>query len=134
MKLKFDSLTKVSYDLNEISHLLRKGWIEVQEIIVLPQISPEDERKQLIWRKISEGFLVEPENFTLGLDENDRSAFSQMLGLVKEALDLSLITNDTLQTISDKSGQKHQLTTLRFRQIMVAYGFYFKGLWDELNS
>lgn len=84
--------------------------------------------------KTISGFLVEPENIVLGLRETDRMVFSQMLTLVKEALDLGLITNNTLQTISDINGQKIQLTTLRFRQVMVAYGFYFKGLWDKLNS
>lgn len=79
----------------------------------------------------SPSFLVQPEGFFLGLEDNDRAAFSQMLSLVKEALDLGLITNETPQIIADKNGQKHQISTLRFRQIMVQYGFYYKSLWDQ---
>lgn len=85
-------------------------------------------------KAIDGGFKVEPENFILALCDNDRLMFTQMLSLVKEALDLGLITNETSQTISDKFGQKHELTTLRFRQIMVQYGMYYRGLWDQLTN
>lgn len=78
-------------------------------------------------------FDVQPENIKLGLNESDRVAFTQMLVLVKEALDLNLIDNNTIQTIADIDGVKHSVTTLRFRQIMVEYGFYYKNLWDQLN-
>ena len=82
-------------------------------------------------KRVENGFNIEPENITLGLSENDRNSFSQMLSLVKEALDLGLITNDSPQIISDINGEKHQISTLRFRQIMVQYGFYYKNLWDQ---
>lgn len=82
-------------------------------------------------KRIENGFNIEPENITLGLSENDRNSFSQMLSLVKEALDLGLITNDSPQIISDINGEKHQISTLRFRQMMVQYGFYYKSLWDN---
>lgn len=111
-------------------------------------ILTEDERKRVLdeWAvnifseqnsieaKINNGFFVESEGFTLGLLERDRLMLSQMLALVKEALDLGLITNETPQIISDKFGQKHELTTLRFRQIMVQYGIYYKSLWDQLTN
>lgn len=89
------------------------------------------EGQSSFFRKIENGFTVQPENITLGLSENDRNSFSQMLSLVKEALDLGLITNDLSQIISDINGEKHQISTLRFRQIMVQYGFYYKNLWDQ---
>lgn len=82
-------------------------------------------------KRIENGFNIEPENITLGLSENDRNSFSQMLSLVKEALDLGLITNDSPQIISDINGKKHQISTLRFRQMMVQYGFYYKSIWDN---
>jgi hypothetical protein len=135
MKLIFNGATKLTSNQDEIFHLIRKGWTELIEAPKeIPPISEQDAKWRTFGEKVAEGFLVEPENFVIGLDENDRALFSQMLALVKEALDLGWTTNETTQTISDKSGQKHQLTTLRFRQVMVAYGFYFKGLWDGLNS
>lgn len=106
-------------------------------IIQLSEDEISDLRKvkqsAFLFQKINDGFLVEPEGFVLALSDADRSAFSQMLSLVKEALDLGLITNETPQIISDKDGQKHEITTLRFRQIMVQYGFYYKSLWDQLG-
>lgn len=90
--------------------------------------------KQLIADQINAGYDVQPEDFILGLSDNDRNSFSQMFGLVKEAIEMGFISNDTPQMIADKNGQKHQITTNRFRQIMVQYGFYFKTLWDQLDS
>lgn len=88
--------------------------------------------KQLITDQIDAGYDVQPENFVLGLSEYDRTAFTQMLLLVREALDLGLIANHTMQIISDKTGEKHSLTTERFRQIMISYGLFYKSLWDQL--
>lgn len=78
-----------------------------------------------------ETYLVEPEGFRLRLADRDRSMFSQMLGLVKEALDLGLTSNEEPVTIADANGTPHQVTTLRFRQIMVGYGSFYKALWDH---
>jgi hypothetical protein len=89
---------------------------------------------QAINSQINEGYTVNPEGFVLGLAESDRNAFTQMLTLVQEALSLGLISNDTNQVIADKSGAKHSITTLRFRQIMLGYGMYYKGLWDQLSD
>jgi hypothetical protein len=89
---------------------------------------------QAINSQINEGYAVNPEGFVLGLAESDRNAFTQMLTLVQEALSLGLISNDTSQVIADKSGAKHSITTLRFRQIMLGYGMYYKGLWDQLSD
>jgi hypothetical protein len=89
--------------------------------------------RQLIVDQINAGYDVQPENFILDLSESDRTAFTQMLLLVREALDLGLIIDDYPQIIADKSGDKHTITTDRFRQIMVSYGLYYKNLWDQLN-
>ena len=91
-------------------------------------------RRENLMQSMNSGFLVQPENFILGLSDADRGAFTQMLSLVKEALDFELITNDTPQMIADINGQKHQINTLRFRQIMVQYGLYYENLWDSLKS
>lgn len=83
---------------------------------------------------ITSGHPVTPEGFTLRLDDPDRAAFAQMLALVKEALDLGMITDETPQLIADTTGTRHEVTTLRFRQIMVAYGLHYKALWDTLTA
>lgn len=82
---------------------------------------------------IASGFTVQPEGITLRLEDADRAAFAQMLALVKEALDLGMITSETAQLIADHAGTRHEVTTLRFRQIMVAYGLHYKSLWDALT-
>ena len=149
MFLTNNSQLRTETDESVISNLLRKGWTEIfapsydpqtQQIEFDSQTSqfvvvdiPEDSIKQQNFTNaVSQGFLVQPENFILGLQESDRSSFSQMLSLVKEALDLNIINNDTIQIIADINAVKHSVTTLRFRQIMVEYGFYYKNLWDQL--
>ena len=83
---------------------------------------------------VDAGYTVQPEGFTLALGDSDRSQFTQMLTLVQEALSLGLIDNDTPQTIADKDGGKHTVSTLRLRQILVLYGLHYKGIWDAATT
>jgi hypothetical protein len=76
-------------------------------------------------------YAVEPEGFSLKLADFDRAMFNQMLTLIREGLDLGLMTNEDLVKIADVNGDLHEITVLRFRQIMVGYGFYYKALWDS---
>jgi hypothetical protein len=160
--LKLNNEHRYESSIPIIDNLIRKGWTIVAEPPDPPtydasihkliynastndysviELSSEElannaraELVMFVESKIEEGFLVEPENFRLNLRDSDRAIFAQMLALVKEALDLNFINDDTLHTITDKEGIKREVTTLRFRQIMVAYGFYYKGLWDMLVS
>lgn len=91
-------------------------------------------RQLAFYNGVVAGFDVAPEGFTLRLEDVDRAAFAQMLALVKEALDLGMITSETPQLIADHTGARHEVTTLRFRQIMVTYGLHYKGLWDALTA
>ena len=83
---------------------------------------------------IAAGYTVAPEGFVLALGDADRAQFAQFLALVREALDLGLITGATEQTIKDKAGVLHTMTTDRLRQVLVGYGFAYKTLWDNLNE
>jgi hypothetical protein len=123
----YEGLTWVSQDIPKPTLAeLEAAWAEIN------QKTPEELSSEQLKTSIEGGFLVQPEGFTLALNDTDRIAFSQLLVLVKEALELGLISNDSPQIISDKNGQKHEISTLRFRQIMVAYGFYYKSIWDKL--
>lgn len=75
-------------------------------------------------------YAVDPEGFSLKLADFDRSMFNQMLTLVREGLDLGLMANEDLVKIADVNGDLHEISVLRFRQIMVGYGSYYKALWD----
>lgn len=130
-KLIQDSETK-EYSIVDLSSEEIQERVDAQALMDAQILTSQ--QIQAIHDQISAGYTVEPENFTLGLSDADRGAFTQMLALTKEALDLEIITNDTPQTISDKGGQKHTISTLRFRQIMVQYGMYYKGLWDQLSN
>lgn len=83
---------------------------------------------------IAAGYTVTPEGFILALGPEDRAQFAQLLALVREALDLGLITGTTPQSIKAKDGTLHTVTTDRLRSLLVGYGFHFKTLWDNLNS
>lgn len=132
MTLRYNNQERIETDVGSIANLVRKGWTVVEnQPSPLPETNKEAQDLINFHEEIKKGFLVLPENFTLALDVNDRSVFSQMLILIKEALDLNLMGNDTPQIISDKDGQKHEISTLRFRQIMVSYGLYYKAIWDS---
>lgn len=154
MKLIFKNITRIETNPNVINELIRKGWTEIIENINEPpeydqlterlqynaadgtyEIVPLNQQEikyNLFYKKIDEGFLVEPENFVLGLHDEDRSAFSQMMVLLREALEMGLISLTTPQIIKDKSGTFHTITTERFQQIIISYGFYYKTIWEQL--
>lgn len=121
-KILFNDKTN-QYDIIELS-TSEKGEITSKNL--------EEKQKKDIDNKIISGYKVLPEDFTLGLQDNDRNLFTQMISLIREALDLGLITNDTNQVITDINNQEVTLSTLRFRQIMVGYGMYYKSLWDQM--
>jgi hypothetical protein len=151
-KLTYADQIREEFDDNIINTLVRKGWIIIPAPIAPPAVEMTageiqnsldfenavllSEQKavarKIITDQIDAGYSVQPEDFVLGLSEYDRTAFTQMLLLVREALDLGLISNSDSQTISDKTGEKHSLTTERFRQIMISYGMFYKSLWDQL--
>ena len=141
MKLFYEPLNiyRTENDQSVIDTLLRKGWTIVPEppsppITPPSSLSIEEQKWDEYCQTLEQGFLVQPENFKLKLGDEDRAAFSQMLSLVKEALDLGIIDNSAPQKIKDFNNQLVTVSTLRFRQIMVAYGFYYKTLWDQLNN
>jgi len=159
-KLIFDNSERDEIDQSIIENLQRKGWniintpeydnnsqrlvfdkdskeylvvnLTVEEVSEKRMVEDKINNQLIINQKISAGYLVNPENFTLGLLDNDRNLFTQMTSLIREALDLGLITNDTPQIITDINSKDISLTTLRFRQIMVGYGMYYKSLWDQM--
>ncbi|GAA5141275.1 hypothetical protein GCM10023213_25120 [Prosthecobacter algae] len=90
--------------------------------------------RELAADALAVGYTVQPEGFVLSLKDRDRSQFTQMLNLVREAQALGLITDATPQSIADASDQLHVVTTLRFRQIMVSYGLHYKALWDAAKG
>jgi len=151
--LKYQNQTRKEADPEAIANLKSKGWVELvkptppafdpatQRLLYYAETnsySVVDKSSKEIAREtldvsVAVGFLVEPEGFILGLEDSDRNTFTQMLTLVQEAKALGLIDDTTPQTITDMSGVKHTVTTLRFRQIMVGYGFYYKTLWDLIT-
>jgi hypothetical protein len=152
-KLTYADQIREEFDDNIINTLVRKGWVIIPTTIAPPAVEMTAEEiqnsldfenavllseqkaaaRKIITDQIDAGYNVQPEDFVLGLSEYDRTAFTQMLLLVREALDLGLIANHNMQIISDKTGEKHSLTTERFRQIMISYGLFYKSLWDQLS-
>lgn len=128
--LTFDEATNQYSVINLSTEELqsRKNAQDSMDVAML-----EYQQQKQIQDKIAAGYLVLPEGFTLKLEDFDRGLFTQMLSLVREALDLGLINNNALQVISDINGQEVTITALRFRQIMVGYGMYYKSLWDQLD-
>lgn len=124
------NLQKLIFDEKQNQYLIFD--LTPKEIEDLTKYKNNIINQQIVNQKINDGYLVEPENFTLALADNDRSLFTQMISLIGEALDLGLITNDTNQIITDINNQEVTLSTLRFRQIMVGYGMYYKSLWDQM--
>lgn len=134
--------------MQRIAHI-NNGYIANISIATDDYILPSDNSQMLESDALEAGFSWEPrpenssgenlyevlpEGFFLRTDDASRNAFSQMTTLIQEAMSLGFIDNNTPQTIADSQNRKQTLTTLRFRQIMVGYGMFYKNLWDSLNS
>lgn len=84
------------------------------------------ETPEIVYKKhLKQGFLVEPENFYLGISEEDQNAFSRLLTL----LNLVQATNETSVSVSDKSGELHTISFQRLKEIMISYGIFVQTIW-----
>ena len=136
-KLVYKEEIRYESDIDIIQTLLRKGWQIVEEPITYeydndPIMLAREEARKIVLDKIALGYSVLPENFVLGYEEQDRSAFTQMTVLIREALNKNLIDNNTPQTIKDINGTMHTVITDRYLDIIIGYGLYYKQLWDQL--
>ena len=86
----------------------------------------EDEvSSESFYTALQEGYLVEPEGFTLALQENDQNAFTRLLTL----LSVAGTSDDTNTVIADKDGVLRTVTYGRLKEILTAYGVYYQQLW-----
>lgn len=79
---------------------------------------------------LQEGYLVEPEGFTLALQESDQNAFTRLLTL----LSVAGVSNDASTMIADKDGVLYGVTYGRLKEILTGYGIYYQQLWAANKS
>lgn len=147
----FNGFALFETDLGNINTILNKGGILISDppsynphLQYYPEwngnqwmindISAEQLKQNNYTNFINTGYLVSPEQFTLGLQINDISQFTSFITLLQEAQSLGFINDNTIQTIFDINGNIQTVTTFRLRQIMVGYGLYYKQLKDSLIS
>lgn len=87
----------------------------------------EEASHKVFQQTIENGYLVEPEGFTLGLRDSDRANFAQLLTLVKLAEEMGMASNEYQVRAID--GQTHTVTRERLKQILLGYGAYYAGLY-----
>ena len=107
------------------------GWIynPKTETFTPPVViaSPLDEFNA----KVEAGF--DYNGIVLGLQENDRVQFTQLITMIQEGLQLNLITNDAPIYVKDINGAPHEISVQNLRTALFSYGMYFKTLWDNYN-
>lgn len=79
---------------------------------------------------LQEGYFVEPEGFTLALQESDQNAFTRLLTL----LSIANADNELETSIADKDGVLHTVTYGRLKEILTGYGVYYQQLWAASKS
>lgn len=140
---RLDGMPLVGLDPN-IKYLeLKEGVKPIlgfnEELVILEEVNLIQETYSISYSKkekeitpkityqkaINEGFRVQPENFTLGLEEEDQNAFSRLLTL----LNLAQATDNLTVTISDKEGNLRGVSFKRLKEITLSYGTYFQTIW-----
>jgi hypothetical protein len=87
-------------------------------------------RKQAKWqsefsKRIAAGITIE--DITLRADESDRSAFSQLLVLLRES-EIAGMSPETVQ-IADLTGSLHTVSIDAARRLLIAYGDQYHQIW-----
>lgn len=119
-----------SYTITELTAEEIQTQIEAEAIMQAAMQNAA--ARQLITDQINAGYDVQPEDFIIGFGEADRTAFTQMTVLIREAITFHLITLETPQVIKDINGVSHTLTTERYLNMIIAYGLRYKELWNNL--
>jgi hypothetical protein len=147
--------------VNDTTQYFRKGWRLIEEdkpvfnsathILVLDSIeilsdkviehyiaqasavAVQKEAHRVFNEKIILGYVTGL-GFNLGVQESDRSQFTQMLVLINSAQMAGFIDDSSIQTIADIDGELHDITTGQFKEIILGYGIYCKDLWDEMKQ
>jgi hypothetical protein len=83
---------------------------------------------------IAAGYAVEPEGYSLAMDDTDRANWSQLLVLLREAEDMGGMTGDSPVSFLDLTGAPRQATLTRFRQIMVGLGGAYQTAFFARHS
>ena len=89
-------------------------------------------------RAQQEGITIQ--GITLAAGDKDRSLFSQMLVLLREAEDLlsdesaRIAFRASPQTIADAQGGTHTMTVTELRGLLVAYGAAYQALWTAAQQ
>jgi hypothetical protein len=66
--------------------------------------------------------------FSLKLYDNDRTAFTQLLVLVNEAVKAGAMTEASTVDIWDTTSTKHTVTVAQYRMLVLGYGAYFQQI------
>ena len=91
----------------------------------------EDEiSNESFFTALQDGYLVEPEGFTLALQESDQNAFTRLLTLFSVAG----VSDTTETSIADKDGVLHTVTYGRLKEILTGYGVYYQQLWAATKA
>lgn len=85
------------------------------------------------YAKTVNGFLVQPENFILGLTEKDITLLTSFMTLIQEGVYLNKYTENSTEIIYDIDGVAHQIAIPRLREILYDYGSYFKTMYYNMR-
>lgn len=104
--------------------------IDDKYIISYKKEQKKETASEKFYRLLEEGYKVDPEGYTLDLNEESQNAFARLLTL----LDISGASDSLGTQIADKEGVLHSITVGRLREILVSYGMYYQTIWVEYKN
>jgi hypothetical protein len=139
---QYDPLTqKVEYsnyyaDINNLLWTRNINVIEkTQEEINEERIAEINRQKEKTYQDaINAGYQIPDTQIYLGLTDQDRSAWNQLLTLINELLSVNQITLSTELSISDKDGAAHIFQVSQIKQILAGLGMYYYQIWSQRKS
>lgn len=139
MVLYYQDALREENDSVSIETALRKGW-KVQ-----PE-SPDCEPNQIVkwnWEQerwdvedlpliresfdteLAQGFLVQPENFRLAMQDSDRNQWTALRSQILDGLSMEKLSMDTPIIIWDIEGTPKEVAVRRLREILFDSGVWY---------
>lgn len=92
------------------------------------------QRDQEYQNTINAGYNISGTQVFLGITDNDRLAWNQLLTLVNELISLGQIDGSTPLNIADKDGVLHTFPASQIKQILADLGMYYYTIWTQRSS
>ena len=139
MTLYYQNFLRNEFDQKSIDLAIRKGWKiqpempihDLNEVVrwdwqsecwVVESLPKHEEN---FYTELYQGFLVEPENFRIAMQDSDRNQWTALRSQILDGLSMEKLSMDTPLIIWDIEGNPKEVAVRRLREILFDSGVWY---------